>query len=310
MSYEGKMLSDLKMPTRQEVELALLKTLFKHNGVVKEFNSNEEIVNELAIEFNLNEEQRNAVLERIYHKENRIVKSPLWHRLLFRAADNLAKLDYITKPSATFQLTNKKEWMLTEFGYDKVLEILKIPIVEKENLKVISYEVQTIAKKLKEQVRPEVYNPFDDNKTTSTVTKDIKLRNRGFRQAIIEAYDFRCAVCGLKISSPLNLQWEVEAAHIVPHSSNGRDDIWNGLALCRLHHWAFDVGWFSLKENFEIVASKLISKLPDDMGKIGNYDFMRNLLLDGSKINLPIQKEIYPHKNSIEWHRQNIFINS
>jgi len=65
-----------------------------------------------------------------------------------------------------------------------------------------------------------------------------------------------------------------------------------------------------LKENFEIVASKLISKLPDDMGKIGNYDFMRNLLLDGSKINLPIQKEIYPHKNSIEWHRQNIFINS
>lgn len=37
MSYEGKMLEDLAMPTRKEVEHVLLKTLFKHNGVIKEF---------------------------------------------------------------------------------------------------------------------------------------------------------------------------------------------------------------------------------------------------------------------------------
>lgn len=37
MSYEGKMLLKLKMPPRKEVEEALLKSLFKHNGVIKEF---------------------------------------------------------------------------------------------------------------------------------------------------------------------------------------------------------------------------------------------------------------------------------
>src|SRR3989338_3292552 len=101
MSYEGKMLADYKMPTRKEVEQALLKTLFKHNGVVKEFAKGEEIVDEIANEFMLNESQRTAVLERIYRKENRIVKTPLWHRLLFRAADSLAKEKLVSKPTST-----------------------------------------------------------------------------------------------------------------------------------------------------------------------------------------------------------------
>ncbi len=60
MSYEGKMLKDLAMPSRKEVEEALLKTLFKHNGVIKEFATGEEIVNEIADEFILNENQRTA----------------------------------------------------------------------------------------------------------------------------------------------------------------------------------------------------------------------------------------------------------
>lgn len=304
MSYEGKMLMDLGMPLRQDVEIALLKILFKNNGTVKEFNSNEEIVNEIAEEFNLNEIQRNAVLERIYNKENRIVKSPLWHRLLYRAADSLAKKGFITNPSTTFQLTKRKEWMLTEMGFDKALKILNIPIEKKEILPVITFEVQSIVKELKEKPRPFSYNPFNEKKTTK-ITREVKLRYRGFRQAIIEAYDYRCAICGLKLFSPNNVQWEVEAAHIVPHSSNGKDDIWNGIALCRLHHWAFDVGWFSLKDNFEILTSKHIGKIPTEMGKLGNYDLVGELV-SNKKIILPEQVDIYPHKNSIKWHRENV----
>ncbi len=91
MSYEGKMLEDFSMPTRQEVEEALLITLFKNNGVVKEFATGEEMVDAIADTFNLTEIQKTVALERIYKKENRIVKTPLWHRLLYRAADSLAK---------------------------------------------------------------------------------------------------------------------------------------------------------------------------------------------------------------------------
>lgn len=309
MSYEGKMFEDLKMPTRKEVEEALLKSLFKHNGVIKEFGADEEIVDEIANDFKLNAKQRNAYLETIYKKENRVKKSFLWHRLLFRAADNLAKENMISRPTKTIQLTNKREWMLTEDGYDKALKILNIPAIKKEILPIKSYELQKIVKKINEQSRPQNYDPFESNKKLIKVNNETKLRNRGFRQAIIEAYGFKCAVCGLKIKSPDNFQWEVEAAHIVPHSLNGKDDIWNGLALCRLHHWAFDVGWFTLQDNFKIIASKQIQNLSDDFGKMGNYEFMR-ALTENIKIILPDKQEIYPHQNAIQWHRNNIFINN
>jgi putative restriction endonuclease len=231
----------------------------------------------------------------------------LLHRLLFRAADNLAKEKFVSRPTQTIQITHKREWMLTEDGYDRALRILGIPSVQKEILPIKSYEVQKIVKKLNEQSRPANYDPFDHNKKTTKINKEVKLRNRGFRQAIIEAYDWKCAVCEMKINSPDALQWEVEAAHIVPHSSNGKDDIWNGLALCHLHHWAFDVGWFTLRDDFKILASKRIKDLPVDFGKIGDYDFIRQLLKENLIVFLPRRKEIHPHQAAIEWHRKNVF---
>jgi len=72
MSYESKMLEDLRMPTRKEVEQALLRSLFNNNGVIREFGANERIVEEIADEFGLSEEQRTAYLETIYRKENRV----------------------------------------------------------------------------------------------------------------------------------------------------------------------------------------------------------------------------------------------
>jgi len=307
MSYEGKMLEDLKMPTRKEVEQALLKTLFKHNGVIKEFASGEEIVNEIADEFDLKEIQRNAVLERIYRKENRIVKTPVWHRLLYRAADSLAKEKLVSRPTSSVLLTNKKEWMLTEEGFDEALKLLNIPIDQKEYLPVKSFEVQKVIKKLIETPRPENYNPFDKDKKVAKVIIETTIRTRGFRQAVIEAYGFKCAFCGMKIKTPDNLLWEVEAAHIVPHSKKGKDDIINGLSLCHLHHWAFDTGWFTLGDDLKIQTSSMINKLPLDYGRMGDYDFLRLYSIKNQEIFLPLNQEIYPHRNALTWHRENIF---
>lgn len=307
MSYEGKMLEDLAMPSRKEVEHVLLKTLFKHNGVIKEFATGEEIVNEIADEFRLKENQRTAVLERIYRKENRIVKTPLWHRLLYRAADSLAKEKLVSRPTSTILLTNRKEWMLTESGFDEALKLLKIPIAQKEFLPIKSFEVQKIIKKLYETERPENYNPFDKGKKIATITRESAIRNRGFRQAVIEAYDCKCAVCGLKINSPDTLSWEVEAAHIVPNSLKGKDDLWNGVALCHLHHWAFDVGWFTLLDDYKIQLSSKAKNLPNNFGRMGKYEIIHSILSQERPILLPDRTEIYPHKNSIQWHRENIF---
>jgi HNH endonuclease len=303
MSYEKEMLEKYNMPSRQSVEEALLKVLFKHNGVIKEFSSDEHIVDELAVLFNLNLEQRKVVLERTFFKEKRIVKSPLWHRLLYRAAHNLANKHLITNPITTYSLTNQKEWMLTEAGFDKALELLNIPIFQKEILPIKSYEVQKEIKNIIEMERNKDYNPISQQKKVQVVTRETKIRERGFRQAVIEAYDYCCACCGLKLKSPNLTTWEVQAAHIVPHRFNGKDDILNGFALCRLHHWAFDVGWFTLEKDFRIKISSKISSLPADFNKIYSIDFLK----EGSSILLPKNPNVYPHENAIQWHRENLF---
>jgi hypothetical protein len=86
MGYESQMLEQLAMPTRKEVEQALLRALLKHGGVIKESGFGEEIVDEIAGDFRLSEHQRFAFFETTSRKQNRLKKAFLWHRLLFWAA--------------------------------------------------------------------------------------------------------------------------------------------------------------------------------------------------------------------------------
>jgi hypothetical protein len=308
MSYESQMLAQFAMPARQQVERALLCTLLKYNGVVKEFSSGEEIVSELADGFGLNRRQRSASLHTIYRKQNRPKRALLWHRLLFRAADSLAKQDMVSRPTQTLHLTKKREWMLTEKGLDAALRICDVRPMRKDCLQTKSFEVQKIVKKLNEAPpKRKDYDPFDRSKKVIHTTKEFVLRGRGFRQAVTEAYRYKCSVCGLKIKSPDSITWEVEAAHIVPHRSFGRDDICNGIALCHLHHWAFDVGWFTLLDDYRVHICTLIEDLPGDWARIGDYELFEALRRKSVRIDLPNRSAIHPHPNAMRWHRENIF---
>jgi hypothetical protein len=231
----------------------------------------------------------------------------LWHRLLFRAADALAHQKLVSRPTQTSQLIGRKEWMLTEKGFDDALKLCNIPDAEKDFLAIKSYEVEKVVKKLVETRKPEDYDPIDRGKKITRITRESALRSRGFRQAVIESYNCSCAVCGLKIKSPDSLSWEVEAAHIVPNRALGRDDIWNGIAMCRFHHWAFDVGWFTLLDDYKIQISRQVGSLPPDFGQIGSYEFLRAMANKSFAIYLPKSKQTYPHQTAIRWHRQNVF---
>ncbi|MDO9401372.1 MAG: HNH endonuclease [Polaromonas sp.] len=309
MSYEGKMLDVLEMPARDEVEQALLKALFRHDGVIVEFGAGAQIVEEIAEEFGLNQTQRAAALETIYRKENRIKKSLLWHRLLFRAAASLAEKGLISRPSATQKITGKREWMLTESGFDQSLRLLEIPLKQKNLLPTKSFEVQKLAKQITEASRPKIYSPFDDSKANTKTLRESTIRARGFRQAVLQAYDCGCAFCGMKISTPHTSIWEAEAAHIVPHSSMGRDDIWNGLSLCHIHHWAFDVGWLSLQDDFTIQVSPKIRSLPPLFGKMQGSDCIRSYSAGNVRMKLPSNKNLHPHQAALLWHREHVFFN-
>lgn len=296
------------MPSKAAVETHLLKALLRHRGVVKEFAKDADIVNELAGEFALSQQQRNATLERIYRKENRTVHSLLWLRLLFRAADNLAKLGLVSRPTATYKFSGKREWMLTERGFDEALKLEGKQDLNKENLGVHSFEVQKVVKTLISTPRPDNYDPVGRDKRLVTRSSTSYFRSRAFRQAVIEAYDCKCAFCGFKLSSPDSLSWEVQAAHIVPNNFQGKDDVWNGLALCGIHHWAFDVGWLSVTPRFLIDVSSRASFLSKEFAQIDSANLIQMFRNKKTRMLLPVAKDLFPHENAIAWHRSNRFV--
>lgn len=61
-------------------------------------------------------------------------------------------------------------------------------------------------------------------------------RNRRFRNAVLHAYDFQCAICRCHEEKLL------EAAHIKAVADDGTDELNNGICLCANHHIMFDKG--------------------------------------------------------------------
>ncbi len=62
-----------------------------------------------------------------------------------------------------------------------------------------------------------------------------RLHQVAFRQRVLRAYRGSCAMCQLRHTDLL------DAAHILPDSSPGGEPVTsNGLALCKIHHAAFD----------------------------------------------------------------------
>ena len=76
-----------------------------------------------------------------------------------------------------------------------------------------------------------------------------RLHQRAFRERVLLAYRNQCALCRLRHSELL------EAAHIVPDSEpEGEPVVRNGIALCRLHHAAFDRFFLAVRPDGIIVV--------------------------------------------------------
>ncbi|GAB4327688.1 MAG: hypothetical protein OHK0047_13660 [Leptolyngbyaceae cyanobacterium] len=84
--------------------------------------------------------------------------------------------------------------------------------------------------------------------TRQTVIQTVKkrLRDSSFQDRVLTAYNYRCAMCGIQLDL-------VQAAHIVPVShEDGTDQTSNGMALCALHHYAYDRGLVFVDEDYSI----------------------------------------------------------
>lgn len=124
------------------------------------------------------------------------------------------------------------------------------------------------------------------------------VRSQGFRRVVVTAYEHRCAFCGIRMQTT-DGRTVVDAAHIKPWSISHNDDPRNGLALCRLCHWAFDAGLLGVSEQYTLLTAPQLNTAPNLPGHLAP--------LAGRNIFLPIENSLHPDLDMLKWHRSKLF---
>lgn len=129
-----------------------------------------------------------------------------------------------------------------------------------------------------------------------TVTR--RKRDPAFRVRVLTAYEYSCAVCGFDVrlgGQTLGL----EAAHIQWHQAGGPDEEPNGLALCSLHHKAFDLGAFTIQPNRVLLVSE------QAYGRRGFEEWL--MRFHGAAIRPPQRVTYGPGEVFLAWHARQVF---
>lgn len=113
-----------------------------------------------------------------------------------------------------------------------------------------------------------------------------KYRAHDFRSRVLSAYRHQCAACGIQLEL-------IDAAHIIPVAEPGStDETTNGIALCKLHHAAYDRNLLSFDHRYRIeVSSTQVARLTESNLVGGLRQFQRNLR---DAILLPADRRDYP----------------
>lgn len=118
-----------------------------------------------------------------------------------------------------------------------------------------------------------------------TVSTQQRLHQQSFRQRVLRAYDERCAVCRLRRREL------VSAAHILPDGHpRGEPIVPNGLALCALHHLAFDRHILGIRPDLTVELSlDLLRETDGPMLQHGLLGF------NGARIAVPRARQWQPN---------------
>lgn len=111
-----------------------------------------------------------------------------------------------------------------------------------------------------------------------------RLHQASFRQAVITAYNGRCALSGLP--EPLLL----DAAHIVSdkHEKLGQPVVPNGLPLSKIHHAAFDAHLIGIDPDYRLhVSERLLVQRDGPMLEALKQLNLRLIHLPGREVDRP-----------------------
>lgn len=139
-------------------------------------------------------------------------------------------------------------------------------------------------------------HPLEMSETNPPSTRT---RDPAFREAVLLAYEYRCAACGYD-GQFFREAVGIEAAHIRWWAAEGPDEVANGVALCSLHHKLFDRGAIGMNPSHEIVVSSHF---------IGRDQLSESLVLAlvGRPLIGPQAGQPGPRRSHVAWHRSQVF---
>ena len=178
-------------------------------------------------------------------------------------------------------------------------EVYDLLTQQPELIQLLSEEILDIhfPSSLRQDILDEVGLDFEANLGFSD-HKKAKKRDPKFRKRIMEAYEYRCAICDFSVRME-NTPIALEAAHIKWFQAGGPDIETNGLALCSLHHKLLDRGALAIGRDLKIVISEKAN------GHAGFEEWV--LRYDGKPLREPRNKDFLPNSDFTNWHIREVF---
>lgn len=133
--------------------------------------------------------------------------------------------------------------------------------------------------------------PIEDvRRAYVTAAVQRRLHQVAFRERVIDAYRTHCAVCRLRHRELL------EAAHILPDKHpSGLPIVSNGLALCKLHHAAFDTHILGIRPDYSIeIRLDVLQEKDGPMLQHGLQGF------NGKTLTVPTTIALQPRRDFLE----------
>lgn len=134
------------------------------------------------------------------------------------------------------------------------------------------------------------FSTFEDlQRSYSEGVTKTRLHQPLFRVRVLHAYETSCAIC--KFRHPELL----DAAHIIPDGQRGGEPIvTNGLALCKIHHAAYDNNLLGINSDGVVkVQGRLLSEVDGPMLLHGFQE------VNGAKIYLPRERAARPDRERL-----------
>lgn len=110
-----------------------------------------------------------------------------------------------------------------------------------------------------------------------------------FRQRVLVAYDNRCSLCHLGHVELL------DAAHVLADSEGGEPVVTNGIAMCKIHHAAYDADIFGIAPNYRVGVRRDVMDEVD--GPTLRYALQG---IHGQEIRLPRRRASRPDPDLLE----------